>query len=584
MEIMPWSPIRQEPRDATHWEHVTRLRILEPPQWRPIGVLDLRREPWERLQSVRRIPILTHGALTNTVLVSAELNMEQVQRLLAVECHPRRHWQLIAANYDHWIIQSLGLLEHIQVQLDELEELRALQRGGMPEGDVITFRYLHDPATPRYYRIDHDNAVVADMVVDIATSMHMSSDDIAVFIEGGVPDLEEDLDPFVLVDVWVILLLFAWHDEFRWPWTVYDMIRVAVHQRGRTTRPYETRAFRIISAQSGGTVREDQAFLPDRGGQSVMATRGGMPRNAERYVDPRSAMIGWAVQKATEHVQDVHPNTMTMLCRAEVRTTHALLNSRSASQTKHILQAAFRRASLTYPTSSQAATQPHRSDSSEGDGDPNMIACMNDVLRALQHQTQMLDHNSRVLSSIPGREHHEAMMNMFGTSQVAVVQAIQSFTEVLSRMERKLETEGRQQMDTNSEDRILQRREDQDQDEPTTPVYSTPGIGEEGGETERDMSEPEQEQRIAAEDMETQEYQSMPDDNENHVQTHPMIEVNGTILIDDDDEPTREQQNSQEGDGSVAHRVSILEALAQRSNESQMRTRNATAPFGAVRQ
>ena len=147
-------------------------------------------------------------------------------------------------------------------------------------------------------------------------------------------------------------MAFIFHDEFQWPWTVYDMIRVAVHQRGRTARPYEKRACRTLSAQSGGTIREDQQYLPERGG---MQQERPTSSRRERHLDPRSAMIGWAVQKASEHVQEVHPNTLTMLCRAETRTTHALMKPRSASQTQHISQAAFRRASLNYPLASRTS-------------------------------------------------------------------------------------------------------------------------------------------------------------------------------------------------------------------------------------
>ena len=432
---------------------------------------------------------------------------------------------------------------------------------------------------------------VAEMVVDLSEFYGVSSDDIVVFIEGGVPGLEEQLDPFTLVDVYVIVMCYIFEDSFQWPWTVYDMVRIAVHQRGRTQQAYELRAFHIISAQSGGTISESQDFLPDRGG---MYERGGMPRQ-DRHPDPRTAMIGWAVQKASEHNQEVHPSTMTMLCRAEARTTHALLNSRSPSQTQHILQAAFRRASLTYPSSSQSMTHPS-SDHQEVRQQEQAQALLPDVLRALQEQTQAIAHQTTILSSMPTRQQHEATLTMFDTSQRATIEAMASFAQALNRLEGRVatweSTFSTLASHVNPEaQRDPQLREEQDvsDSQSVTPRYSDPGIGEEGGErddrdnAQHQAEEPEQ-TRVEEHDQDmTQPYE---DDGQNlPSEGHSLMEVNGTILIDDDHDDENPRAHAADVTPRVAERVSILEALAQRSQESQGRlARGATQPFGAARQ
>ena len=167
---------------ANLWRDVERIGAMQPVIGTSEGMIDIRKEPWEFLQPTRRIPILTHGVLTNTILTSAELDVETVQRRLSLECSPRRRWQLVALNYDHWIVQSLCLPQNIQDQLDQLDEYRRMDRGGMPQGDVITYRFLHNIDEPHFYTITHDDAVVAEFVVDLSELYGTSSDDIVVFI------------------------------------------------------------------------------------------------------------------------------------------------------------------------------------------------------------------------------------------------------------------------------------------------------------------------------------------------------------------------------------------------------------------
>ena len=65
--------------------------------------------------------------------------------------------------------------------------------------------------------------------------------------------------------------------------------------------------------------------------------------------EQRAQMLVWALDKVAEQAPSVKKETVSMLCRAENRTLMALLNSKSAAQTKQVLQAAYRRAGLKNP-------------------------------------------------------------------------------------------------------------------------------------------------------------------------------------------------------------------------------------------
>ena len=182
-EVIPWRPMWFIPRTAARWQDVESLHVVAAVGLNYDAAIDIRHGPWEAYQASRVIPVLTHGLITRTVIASKETSMETLQRRLVWEAGRDRHWQLMALNYDHWVIQDLGIPQYVQEQLRELQQWRDgtlhadtgvheqdqqedVQpghdepfRGGMPEGDVVTYRFLHNPSVPHQYVIPHDDTV-----------------------------------------------------------------------------------------------------------------------------------------------------------------------------------------------------------------------------------------------------------------------------------------------------------------------------------------------------------------------------------------------------------------------------------------
>ena len=90
----------------------------------------------------------------------------------------------------------------------------------------------------------------------------------------------------------------------------------------------------------------DLVHRGDTSSSSDSPQRGGARRSRLDPNAPRTAMITWAMEKATEHCPGLLPATISTLLRAESRTTTAVLNSKSQHQAREILSAALRRAGI----------------------------------------------------------------------------------------------------------------------------------------------------------------------------------------------------------------------------------------------
>ena len=111
---------------------------------------------------------------------------------------------------------------------------------------------------------------------------------------------------------------------------------------------------------------------------SLSDSEGGeMPRGGarpERPPQPRAAMLVWAEDKVQREVPGLNVLTVRMLLKAEQRTVSAVLHSRSPSQTREVLIAAYRRAGLVMQNTDNP--QPHTE-----------AIVTNEMTRALTQQT-----------------------------------------------------------------------------------------------------------------------------------------------------------------------------------------------------
>ena len=93
---------------------------------------------------------------------------------------------------------------------------------------------------------------------------------------------------------------------------------------------------------------------------SLDPTSRGGARAAATVQQPRSVMIMWAEDKVSREVPGLNTLTVRMLLRAEQRTVSAVLHARSATQTREVMCAAYRRAGLNIDGPAAPANPPDR--------------------------------------------------------------------------------------------------------------------------------------------------------------------------------------------------------------------------------
>ena len=396
-----------------------------------------------------------------------------------------------------------------------------------------------------------------------------------------MPYLTGSLEPYAILECefQIILLRYIYHRDYQWPWSSEDLLRVAIHQRGYTDRPYERLALQRMYSE-GYTIARGGNNDKDEMMTTLYLERAGMSprRPRDRVQDPRTALISWAVQKAEDHAVGIHPSTIKMLCKAEARTAQALMNSRSPSQTRHILEAAFRRASLTFPTSSQQPTGAEEQQQQQPVDLTGQIAdSLLGICNMLGMQTQMLTTIMNNMAAIPGQEHHQALMDMFTTTQNANIAAVTAFANAMNNIERRI---------ASWEDRLQElthnTRQDQGHDDAATSVYSTPGLGEEPDTQEYMDAEEEQRPGVYNDDEMEPDPEQQQTSNASMTLTTQHV-IGQTILIDDDHDEDGRTEGAVQTDEHEEVRPSILDTLAQRSEASLARGR-AVQPFGAPRQ
>ena len=130
LTIKPHSPMWSQPSSPSLWRDVESLFIPSPQVLRCIHPLDIREGLWEAYHRVRYIPVLQHGLLHGTVVCSMEVDMARAQNRLETYTIASRQWRIVAPTSDDWLIVTMDLPYDVMADLDELQYLRALRRGG----------------------------------------------------------------------------------------------------------------------------------------------------------------------------------------------------------------------------------------------------------------------------------------------------------------------------------------------------------------------------------------------------------------------------------------------------------------------
>ena len=131
-------------------------------------------------------------------IVSKETSIESVQHRLDITCAADRHWRIMALTHSEWCIVAMSLPPDIVEDLEELQELRANQRGGTrvqrrEAEDPTPYRLANNPDTIYYYQPETSDEVLAELICYVADQYGQSTDDVIVITRTGIPDLHERL-------------------------------------------------------------------------------------------------------------------------------------------------------------------------------------------------------------------------------------------------------------------------------------------------------------------------------------------------------------------------------------------------------
>ena len=128
--------------------------------------------------------------------------------------------------------------------------------------------------------------------------------------------------------------------------------------------------------------------------------RGGAKHARDSQRDPKQHMMAWATDKVQRRVPCAVGPTLTMLMKAEARTITALMNSKSETQTKEIISAAYRRAGLTAPFEKKVKKKNMEM---VGAIDKNLCDAM---MTAMTNQTIITQEIATTMQLIPKTEHY----------------------------------------------------------------------------------------------------------------------------------------------------------------------------------
>ena len=535
-EVNPWAPIAGSPPHARYWEEIDYLYMRGPALINALHPFDLRRPPWEHLQVPWHVPVIWQGMVTCTVILPHELDVEIAYTRIQQAAQVNRHWQLVMLSFDSWVIHSLSLPPEILDMIDELNAYRSRLRGGMPEGDMVRCFLAHAPELAISYIIRENDMVLAEFLMELSTSLGQSSDDLVLACENRVPLLTDALDDFIGVDLVLIMLVHIDNPIFLWPYQRDSMILMAISQRGLTSQAYE-----VDFIQTRGI--DTQQLM-----RNIHVYRGGMPQQRhDQPMQPRAVMIAWALDKVSREAPQCNLATVSMLCKAEIRTANAIMNTHSSTQTRHVLQAAYRRAQLPNPFDEPRPADQHEQ-AHVGDS-----SYLHDIVASMTAQTQLLTTMATTVTALPDGGHYTAMMNAFQISQQANIEALKGLTNAIVDLEAKVN--------------IVHCRVTQSDPTPPATPRDTQTTQDYDGQSNLNNQQSVQQEIILIEDQEGNDTQEQQPPS----MTHEPVNM-----------PREGSDDLQQEAMPSPEPASVLETLANRSLESQARKarRLATLPFG----
>ena len=309
------------------------------------------------------------------------------------------------------------------------------------------------------------------------------------------------------------------------------------------THVLATRALPVAYLVMGHRLDSVDACVPDDLMSEVswslsLSSHATSPRGGARTnriaQQPRAVMLVWAEDKITREVPGLNMLTVRMLLKAEQRTVTAVLHSRSPTQTREVLVAAYRRAGLNMQ---HAPTEEH---------DPPAMVGLDGMRSAMLAQTTITSHIADRLASMPSN--HDF---------VSLLQSVQQHTQ----LQQTLIDQNTLMMNYL---RALHER-DQHGDELPTQEHQEPPQPREWDTSRRDQYPP---TPTGSEAPEPEAAPSLPDPPaERPEEVMP-------ILVDDD---------AMSPSGQPSNALDAMQEVSARQGDAQRPTGPATAPFRAGR-
>ena len=162
-------------------------------------------------------------------------------------------------------------------------------------------------------------------------------------------------------------------------------------------------------------------------GGAPFIPRGGGKRNYNG-INPKQAMIGWALDRIREEAPEIKLKTAEMILKAEPRTVSAVLHCKDATQLRHSMRAAFRRADL------EDMEESRQSASSSS------TSVLDELKTLAEKNAESLERLKNVTAQMPTKEELRVVLEQIHIQGIANCQALHLLTESVQRIDDRVKS------------------------------------------------------------------------------------------------------------------------------------------------
>ena len=486
LTIQPHSPILAVPDEATTWAEVVLIRLPAMQDPGPDYDLDLRINRWELYQRIRRVYVLEGGEPDQLVIMPWEIHIWEAQRRLDTYAARGELWVIVAVTPRDWVIVKHNLPEYVVEDLEELEMMRALPRGGMEQAKVEIV-YANNPTLPVSVVMVEEGKTVKEYLEKVAEAYHIPPQSLLIMSGTHILALDEMMMTYKEKKCNLYLTGLLGNEMFEFPMS---------HQHIRSALVWQW-----MSQKDPPRQYHEDLPIP-RGEPTELFPRGG-GRDPKRVMhDPRTAMHYWAMDKIQKDCPGCATRTFSTLLRAEAKTMGSIMNSRSPAQTKQILTAALKRAGLErYAEDLLPGSQPAGDVDTRQHTEPlvdsvkqaqeDMKCQLADLVRAMTTQTSLTGDIAHVLSQKTTVQDIVNVVTLLQQHTASQMEAYQSVAKAVVTLESKIDcvvravippppmdaetVVGDQDLETDDDGMQTPPRRT-DPDAPTPPLESQPSI------------------------------------------------------------------------------------------------------------